>query len=66
MFLRLPCKYTLFYLSVYNVIRELFLPNLYDSQKDLGGANTIFKAHMLPDAITLPSGYVVQRPNKWK
>ncbi|GHU77216.1 hypothetical protein FACS189414_4150 [Bacteroidia bacterium] len=41
------------------------LANLCDSHKDLGGAGNIFNAHILPETIALPGGYVIQRPSKW-
>jgi uncharacterized LabA/DUF88 family protein len=42
------------------------LADLCDSHKDLGGAGTIFNSHLLPGKITLPSGFVIEKPEKWK
>jgi uncharacterized LabA/DUF88 family protein len=42
------------------------LSNLSDSTIKLDGAFSIFKKHILPQRITLPNGYVIERPDKWK
>ena len=41
------------------------LKNMANATKYLGGAKVIFENSMLPEEITLPSGYVIKRPAKW-
>ena len=36
-----------------------------NATKNLEGAKLMFENAMLPDEITLPSGYVIKRPTKW-
>jgi len=36
-----------------------------NATKNLDGAGMMFENAMLPDEITLPSGYVIKRPAKW-
>jgi len=36
-----------------------------NATKNLEGARMMFENAMLPDEITLPSGYVIKRPTKW-
>ena len=42
------------------------LAKLSDSIKKLEGASDIFKKNILPEEITLPSGYVLKRPVSWR
>jgi uncharacterized LabA/DUF88 family protein len=42
------------------------LHNLCDNYKHLNGAGSVFKKHLLPEKITLPSGFVIEKPDKWK
>ena len=41
------------------------LKNIANATKNLEGAKMMFENAMLPDEITLPSGYVINRPDKW-
>ncbi|HEY1017801.1 MAG TPA: NYN domain-containing protein [Sediminibacterium sp.] len=51
-----------------------FPPNRYSSNlnalanniKKLDGSTVAFGANLLPESITLPSGYVISRPPSWK
>lgn len=36
-----------------------------NATKNLDGAKIMFENAMLPDEITLPSGYIIKRPDKW-
>ena len=42
------------------------LRNIANSIKLLEGARSVFENAILPEEITLPSGYVIKRPDKWK
>lgn len=42
------------------------LSNLSDNTLKLDGAYNIFNQSQLPEEVTLPSGYKVVRPEKWK
>ncbi len=42
------------------------LRNLSDGTVQLDGAYNIFKSHLLPNKITLPSSYVIECPKEWK
>lgn len=41
------------------------LQNICDGYKSLDGAGLQFKSNMLPDKITKPDGYVLERPINW-
>ena len=41
------------------------LKNIANATKNLEGAKIMFENAMLPEKITLPSGYVIRRPAKW-
>jgi len=41
------------------------LKNIANATKSLEGAKIMFENAMLPEEITLPSGYVIKRPTMW-
>lgn len=41
------------------------LESLCNSSKNLGGSFVSFNNCLLPDKITLPSGYVIEKPSNW-